>query len=167
MPKYCLDMSGLSNPAVTMPQDIHVSLWSAVEALITAGVFATTTEVYGELTHIPAPMGDCIVKHQQTLVYEVGNDAWNWKSYLSHTTRMQSQYAEFISERNNNREHTVNLNDLSVIALGKTLSLPVISMEARRGLNAKSRRAIPDICDAEKIEHMTFSELLRAEGISL
>lgn len=167
MPKYCLDMSGLSNPAVTMPQDIHRSLWAAIDGLIVTGVFATTSEVYEELTHIPPPIGDCIAQNQRALVHEVGNGDWNWKSYLGHTTRMQAEYEKFISERNNNREHTVNLNDLSVIALGKTLSLPVVSMESRRGVNAKARRAIPDICDAEKMEHMSFSELLRAEGIAL
>jgi hypothetical protein len=167
MPKYCLDMSGLSNPAQQMPQDIHATLWESIAGLITGGVFATTAEVYGELTHIPPPIGACIAANEAALVYEVGVEHWNWKSYLSHTTRMQHQYEEFISERNNNREHTINLNDLSVIALGKTLILPVVSMEARKGVNAIKRRAIPDICDLEGVPHMDFSELLRAEGIRL
>ena len=46
MPKYCLDMSGLSNPAQQMPQDIHTSLWAQIEALIVDAVFATTADVY-------------------------------------------------------------------------------------------------------------------------
>lgn len=167
MPKYCLDMSGLSNPAQHMPQDIHASLWKQVEALIVVGTFATTAEVYEELTHIPPPVGECIRANEAALVYEVGSDGWNWKSYLSHTTRMQTEYEAFISERNRNREHTINLNDLSVIALAKTLVLPVISMEARKGTQAEKRKAIPDICDVEKVQHMTFSDLLRAEGIVL
>jgi hypothetical protein len=167
MPKYCLDMSGLSNPAQHMPQDIHASLWRQVEGLIVSGIFGTTAEVYEELTHIPPPVGECIAANEAALVFEVGNDSWDWNRYIGHTNRMQSEYEAFISERNRNREHTINLNDLSVIALAKTLSLPVISMEARKGSLAEKRRAIPDICDAEKVQHMTFSDLLRAEGIVL
>lgn len=167
MPKYCLDMSGLSNPAQHMPQDIHATMWRQVEGLIVAGAFATTTEVYEELTHILPPIGDCIKANAPALVYEVGADHWDWKRYLSHTNRMQNDYDAFISERNRNRENTINLNDLSVIALAKTLALPLISMEARKGERAELRRAIPDICDVEKVQHMTFSDLLRAEGIVL
>ena len=160
-------MSGLSNPAQQMPQDIHTSLWAQIEALIVDGVFATTADVYEELTHILPPIGECIATNQAALVYEVGGDTWNWKSYIGHTKRMQQEYEPYISERNNNREHTINLNDLSVVALGKTLALPVVSMEARKGVDAVKRRAIPDICDAEGIQHMEFSDLLRAEGIKL
>lgn len=165
MPKYCLDMSGLSNPAQHMPQDIHATLWGQVEGLIVRGTFATTAEVFEELTHIPPPLGECIAANEAALVFEVGSDGWDWDRYLKHTTRMQTEYEAFISERNSNREHTINLNDLSVIALAKTLAVPVISMEARKGTQAEKRRGIPDICDAEKVLHMTFSDLLRAEGI--
>ncbi|MCA1654094.1 MAG: DUF4411 family protein [Sphingomicrobium sp.] len=167
MAKYCLDMSGLSNPAQHMPQDIHASMWKQVEALIVARTFATTTEVYEELTHIPPPIGECIASNAAALMFEVGTDDWDWQGYIKHTSRMQTAYDAFISERNRNREHTINLNDLSVIALAKTLVLPLISMEARKGAQAEKRRAIPDICDAERVQHMTFSDLLRAEGIVL
>lgn len=167
MPKYCLDMSGLSNPAQHMPQDIHSTMWRQIEGLIVAGTFATTTEVFEELTHIPPPIGECIAANGSAIVFEVGSEEWDWQRYLSHTNRMQTAYEAFISERNRNREHTINLNDLSVIALAKTLALPVISMEARKGAQAEKRRAIPDICDMEKVQHMTFSDLLRAEGIVL
>lgn len=167
MPKYCLDMSGLSNPAQHMPQDIHPTMWGQVEKLVAGGIFATTAEVYEELTHIPPPLGECIAANEAALVFEVGTGDWDWDRYIGHTNRMQNEYEAFISERNRNREHTINLNDLSVIALAKTLALPVISMEARKGIQAEKRRAIPDICDAEKVQHMTFSDLLRAEGIVL
>lgn len=167
MPKYCLDMSGLSNPAQHMPQDIHASMWKQVEGLIVARMFATTTEVFEELTHIPPPIAECIAANSAALVFEVGNGEWNWQRYLGHTNRMQNDYAAFISERNGDRQNTINLNDLSVIALAKTLALPLISMEARKGAQAEKRRAIPDICDIEKVQHMTFSDLLRAEGIVL
>lgn len=167
MAKYCLDMSGLSNPAQHMPQDIHTSLWKQIENLVLAQVFATTKEVYEELAHMLPPIGDCIRSNEACLVYEVGSDGWNWKTYIQHTNRMQTAYEWCISERNNNRDDTINLNDLSVIALAKTLALPLVSMEVRRGVEAKKRQGIPDICDAEKVVHMEFSELLRAEGITV
>ena len=166
MPRYCLDMSGLSNPAQQMPQDIHTLLWAQIKRRIVAGVFATTPEVYEELTNLLPPIGECIAENKDKLVYEVGTDQWDWELYAEHTIRMQTEYKAFISEWNNGRAHTINLNDLSVVALGKTLALPVISMEARRA-GAKKRRGIPDICDAEKIKHMDFNELLKAENIKL
>jgi hypothetical protein len=42
---------------------------------------------------------------------------------------MQDDYRRYISEFNNNRKDTVGLNDISIIALGRTLNLPVVSME--------------------------------------
>lgn len=167
MPKYCLDMSGLSNPAQSMPQDIHTSLWGQIEALIASGTFATTTEVFEELTHIPPPIGDCIKENQSHLVYEVQAGEWDWSTYIKHTTRMQVEHKAFISEFNRNRQHTINLKDLSVIALAKTLALPVVSMEFRKAHQAQVRRTIPDICDVERVVHIEFSDLLRAEGIKL
>jgi len=59
------------------------------------------------------------------------------------------------------------VNDLTIIALAKTLKLPVISSEKK--LNAlqesEKRQKIPDICDKESVVHMNFNDLLRAEGI--
>lgn len=165
IPRYCLDTSGLSNSLVTMPQDIHASLWRAVEDLISNGVFVTTAEIYTELLRLPPPICQCVVESQVALIREVGDPSWDWARYISHTKRMQSAYENFISERNQNRADTISLNDLSVIALAKTLALPVVSMEVRRGVAALKRRAIPDICDLESVQHMNFSEVLRAENV--
>ena len=167
MPLYCLDTSGLSNPAEHMPQDIHTSLWAQIEKRIVTGVFATTPEVYEELTHISPPIGKCIEQNKGKLVYEIRKGQWDWEFYIEHTNRMQAKYKPFISERNNNRARMISLNDLSVIALGKTLDLPVISMEKRKAMNSTVRKGIPDICDAEEIKHMDFNELLKAENIKL
>jgi hypothetical protein len=52
---------------------------------------------------------------------------------------------------------------MSIIALGKTLSLPVVSMEALIMQPESKNRRIPNICQIETVEHLTFSDFLRRE----
>jgi Domain of unknown function (DUF4411) len=80
---------------------------------------------------------------------------------------MKTKYASVISEYNGNRKNTVGLKDLTIIALAKTLNVPVVSSEKRLNSlqDSEKRQKIPDICDKEGVEHMTFNDLLRAEGI--
>jgi hypothetical protein len=169
MKRYCIDMSGLSNPASedAMPQDIHVSLWARVHALIEGGELAATEEVYEELTHIIGPLGECIKANKKSLMMEVDDESWDGPAYIEHATRMQDDHQKFIREFNGGSKGTVGLNDISIIALAKTLKLPVVSMEKRKAHQSAKKRAIPDICDAEEVTHMTFNDLLRTEAITL
>jgi hypothetical protein len=164
---YCLDTSGLSTPLENMPEDIHGSLWKSVGKLIDAGKFAVTTEIYEELVHLPGGIGDCIRNGKDHLQLELQEEDWNWESYLVHVERMREAYVSVISEYNGNRKSTVGLNDLSIIALAKTLGLPVISSEHKLGIGQESQRRqkIPDVCSSEDVQHMTFNDLLRKEGI--
>jgi hypothetical protein len=59
---------------------------------------------------------------------------------------------------------TVCLNDISIIALAKTLNVPVVSMEERVTAGSKKLH-IPDVCDLEGVEHLRFSEFLRKEKL--
>ena len=167
MKAYCLDMSGLSTPLEFMPEDIHPSIWAGVAELIASGKFAVTVEIYEELGHLPGPIGECIKANEENLQLEIEEESWDWQSYLAHYEEMKTKYAAVISEYNGNRKNTVGLNDLTIIALAKTLKLPVISSEKK--LNAlqesEKRQKIPDICDKESVVHMNFNDLLRAEGI--
>jgi hypothetical protein len=167
MKAYCLDMSGVSAPLEFMPEDIHSSIWSSVAGLVTSGKFAVTTEIYEELCHLPGPFGECIKANETSIQLEVEEDSWDWQTYLAHYEDLKTKYTSVISEYNGNRKNTVGLKDLTIIALAKTLKLPVVSSEKR--LNAlqdsEKRQKIPDICDKEGIEHMSFNDLLRAEGI--
>lgn len=54
--------------------------------------------------------------------------------------------------------------DLTIIALGRTLGLPVVSMEVT-ALPSPDKRRIPDICDLEGVVHHTFNEFLKIERI--
>jgi Domain of unknown function (DUF4411) len=164
-----MDMSGLSNPASedVMPQDIHLSLWARIHAIIEAGELAVTEEIYEELTHIPPPLGDCIKGNKKALMLEVDDAAWDGATYIDHATRMQDDHIAFIREFNGGGKGTVGINDVSIVALAKTLKLPVVSMEKRKAQKSETKRAIPDICDAEDVHHMSFNDFLRAEGITL
>jgi hypothetical protein len=167
--EYCLDMSGLSTPLENMPEDIHTVLWSNVAKVVESGKFAVTTEIYEELEHLPGPIGECIQKNKGVLQLEIEDSGWDWQTYLQHMEQMQITYADVISENNGNRKNTIGFNDLSIIALAKTLSLPVVSSEKKLHADQDSlkRQKIPDICDKEGIVHMTFNDLLRKEGIKI
>jgi hypothetical protein len=71
MKKYCFDMSGISTPLELMPTDIRVTMWTNVEAILASGEVAVTKEIYDEMIHIPASVGDCIRKCEAQLVLEV------------------------------------------------------------------------------------------------
>lgn len=166
MKAYCLDTSGLSNPLEAMPEDIHPSLWRKLETIIEQGRIATTTEIYDELTHLEGSIGDCIRAHKAELLMEVARGGWDWAGYIGHATRMQDAHHDFIAEYTGFRKGTIGLNDLTIIALAKTLTLPVISMEASTAASP-TRRRIPDVCAIEGVEHLTFNAFLRREGIAI
>jgi hypothetical protein len=119
------------------------------------------------LVHIPGSIGDCIRNNKEKMRLELREDTWDWPTYLTHVDRMRVTYEKVISEYNGNRKNTVGLNDLSIIALGKTLKLPVISSEKKLATaqDSERRQKIPDICDLEGVAHMSFNEFLRKEGI--
>ena len=120
--KYCVDTSALSNPLEHMPEDIHVTLWGQVERVILSGCVAATREIYDEMIHITGRIGACIAAHPDLVCLEVGDDQWNWAAYLKHVTRMRTDHEDWISEYNSNRKSTVGLNDISIIAMGLTLT---------------------------------------------
>ena len=156
---YCLDTSGLSNPLESMPEDIHATLWAHISILVIDGKFAVTQEIYEELCHLSGKIGDCIRENGDTMRLEVGQE-WEWENYLEIVELMRVNYKDVISEYNGDRKGTVGLNDISIIALAKTLSLPVVSMEAI-GVQASAKKMrIPQVCKAEGVPHMTFNQLL-------
>ncbi|MGD0432694.1 MAG: DUF4411 family protein [Acetobacteraceae bacterium] len=167
MARYCLDTSGLSNPLEYMPEDIHATLWQRIASSVSSGVFAVTTEIYDELALLRGPIGVCINSHRDSLRFEVGDQKWNWQLYLDHTNRMLRDYRAYISEYNGNRKGTIGINDMSIIALGRTPGLPVISMETLIREPQAKRQRIPNICMMENVQHLTFSDFLRMEGIKL
>jgi hypothetical protein len=167
MKKYCLDTSGLSNPLEFMPEDIHPTIWAKMAGLVTGGTFAVTVEIYDELKHLPGPIGQCIATNDAELQMEVGDESWDWKTYLDYYEEMKVRHEAVISEYNGSRKGTIGLNDLTIIALAKTLGLPVVSSEKKTSVDQDSnkRQKIPDICDKEGVAHLNFNDLLRAENI--
>jgi hypothetical protein len=164
MPKYCLDTSGISHPYEEQPEDIYESLWRFVREQIAAGTMAVTKEIFDEMILIGSGLGEFIEQNKDAILYEVNQGDWNWQLYVQNATEMIARHENHISEYTGGSAKTVCLNDISIIALAKTLSLPVISMESRLTLQEGSyKRRIPNICDAEDIVHHTFNEYLRLE----
>lgn len=167
MAKYCFDTSGISNPLEYMPEDIHKSLWSAFCGHLHGDSIAVTKEIHDEMCHIPGTVGGLITQCKSALILEIGVSNWDWQTYIGHVARMQQQYKAHISEFIGGSKKTIGLNDLSIIALAKTLGLPVVSMEDMVPEHAGSiKRRIPNICAAEKVAHLNFNAFLRNEKMS-
>jgi len=96
---------------------------------------------------------------------ELKDESWNWKSYVDHGIRMLEEHKDFIAEYTDMKtDDTVCLNDMTIIALAKTLQIPLVSMESSAYPSPKKKR-IPDICDLEDIKHYKFVDFLKAENI--
>lgn len=138
MKKYCFDTSGISNPAETMPQDIHESLWRQFQAEIEAGSIAVIAEIYAEIVLIPGQIGECIKDNKDNLIMEVGEENWDWNKYINNSVIMQDEHKEFISEYTGGSSKTICLTDLTIIAMAKTLETPVVSMEIAVALRSET-----------------------------
>ena len=163
MPKYCVDTSGLSHPYEEIPEDIHPSLWKRVRETIASGHVAVTQEIFEEAVNIQGGLGDYLNSSKSIILYEVQKGVWNWQDYIRIAAKMQTDHKSFIREFCGGSPKTVCLNDISIIALAKTLRLPVLSMEKPVDKNSKKRH-IPDICTAEDVPHLSFNEFCRREG---
>jgi len=166
MKKYCFDTSGISNPLESMPEDIHESLWTGFKAkVLESGIIAVTQEIFEEMEHIPGTVGQCIKDNKANILLEVGEDwDWDWGTYIDNCNNMEDQHKDAISEFIGGTKKTVGLTDISIIALAKTLKLPVVSMESPVTSQSKKLH-IPDVCKLQSVEHLTFSEFCRKEGL--
>jgi hypothetical protein len=163
MAKYCVDTSGLSHPYEEIPEDIHPSLWDRVRKTIADGHVAVTQEIFGEVVQIDGGLGNYLASQKGLILHEVLKGDWDWKAYIAEAAKMQVTHKGFISEFIGGSKKTVCLNDLSIIALAKTLKVPVLSMEKPVQANAKKLH-IPDVCKIEGVEHVTFSDFCRKEN---
>lgn len=147
----------------TTPEDIHVSLWLLMKTMVESGCLACTPEIYEELTRITGDIGVCLCENEHNLILDLDDAGWPVEEYIECVSRMQAVHESVIAEYNNDRKNTVGLNDISIIALAKTLNVPLISMESSAG-NSTTKRRIPDICQLEGVVHFTFNDMLRREG---
>jgi len=165
--RYCFDTSGFSTPHEQMPEDVRMfqPMWSSLDAFVRSGVVATTTELYEEMCRITGSFGDCIRSCKTDLIMEVDNADWDGLTYIREYERMCIEHRQYISEYTHmSSKETISLNDMTIIALAKTLKLPVVSSESSSG-NSPLKRRIPDMCKMENVIHRTFVEFLRDEGL--
>jgi len=95
---------------------------------------------------------------------EIAKGHWDWQGYVSQTNAMNAAHHAFISEYSGGSARTISLNDLSIVALAKTLGIPLVSMEVSAKPSVTKRR-IPDVCQIESVKHISFSDFLRANNI--
>jgi len=163
--KYCFDTSGFTNPLQTMPEDIYVTMWKCIQAYICDKKVVVTNEIYGEMELIDGDLGLCIKNNKKSLLLEVGVASWNWNDYLKNSAAIIQNHHDYISEYTGGSPKTICLNDISIIALAKTLNYPVVSMETFLPINANKKRRIPNVCKMENVEHLSFNDFLRKENI--
>ena len=164
MKRYCFDTSGISNPLENMPIDIHGSLWEQLLEFFEAGNVAITTEIFDEMALLPDGIGERIKTTKDALVLEIDEPVWGWQDYIENSNRMQDTYHDFISEFTGGSSKTICLNDLSIVALAKTLNLPLVNMESFVPEQSPNKRRIPNICKYDGVLPLTFNEFLRKEG---
>lgn len=152
-----------------LPQDIHVSLWQRIAGLLKDGAFCWNQEIWEEMDgSIDGDIAYILKSCQENGgCFELGQSHWNWSEYLVHINDIRARYSQYISEYNANRKSTIGLNDCSIVCLGKTLGLPVASMEKRNANPSMKKMRIPELCDREGIKHLDLNEVLRAEGITV
>ena len=164
MKKYAFDTSGISNPLESMPEDIHESIWKNFKTnILPSGIIAVTQEIYDEMESIPGSVGQSIKDNKANILLEVGED-WDWGKYIDHCNKMEDDHHDAISEFTGGSKKTVGLTDISIIALAKTLNIPVVSME--KPVSDQSKKLhIPDVCKLQKVDHLTFSQFCRKENM--
>ncbi|TXS89070.1 DUF4411 family protein [Parahaliea maris] len=165
MKDYCIDTSGLTEPLQRTPEDLYPSLWAPVKNILASGRIAVTKEIFDEMVVIDGTLGSFIESHKNEMLLEIGGD-WSFHDYINTSVYLQEQYRDFISENNGNIKGTVGMNDMSIIALAKTLGLPLVNMEGTANTSPKRKR-IPDVCAEIGVQSLTFNEFLRAESITV
>lgn len=160
--RYCLDTSGLSNPLESMPETIAIyqPIWNHIKSQIESGIFAVNDEIYQELCYLPGQIGDCLKNNKDNIVLELG-ESWDWQRYLDIIEEMRVKHKDVIAEYNGNRKGTAGLNDVSIVALAKSLGIPLISMEAKTFQTSATKIRIPGLCALEEVEHLDFNDFLR------
>ena len=168
MKKYCFDTSGFSTPVERMPDDIFGGLWRKVVPIIEAGEIAVTTEIYDEMHgSIRSLIGNCIDTNRVNMVLEIGDERWNYSAYTQTLVQIRERHKAFISEYTGGSPRTVGLVDISIIALAKAIGVPVVTEERPVSANTTAKRKIPDVCNLEGVECLTFNDFLRRSGINM
>jgi hypothetical protein len=165
MKRYCFDTSGLSTPWSDLADDVFTSLWDQVIARIEKGEIAVTQEIYDEMCHIEGRLGECIKANKAAMLMEINEGSWDWAGYVAQGTRMLTDHHDFISEYTPNKANdTVCLHDMTIIALAKSLGLPLVSSE-KSAIPSLKKKRIPDICQLENVHHHHFVGFCQLEKI--
>ena len=167
MKKYCFDNSAFSTPLQLTPPDVFSRLWQNVREFISSNQIAVTTEVLDEMLLLPGELGEFIGEQKEKLLLEIGEGEWPYLEYLENVKEMQIEFKDNIA-RSNQKKGDIGITDISIIALAKTLSLPLISSEKPVNVTSSSLKLkIPNVCAKVGVIHMDFNDFLREQNFDL
>lgn len=145
---YCVDTSGwLDGWERHYPPDVFPTLWTKLDALITADEIFSSEEVYGELQ-------------------KKADDLYGWVKDRKHmliplTEEIQERAAELLGEfpRLVDTLRGRSKADPFVIATAMNFGAVVVTGEVLTGKMDKPR--IPDVCQVKGIRWITFLQMIR------
>lgn len=164
--KYCLDTSGLTNPLMDIPEDIHLTIWPNIIKKIREKIFYWNVEISEEMEFIKGNVGTELKDCKETCCFEIEKGDWDWPRYIEINNEWREKFRQYISEYNHYRKDTIGLTDLSIVALASTLNLPLVSMERPNfGNRSEKKMRIPELCSCVGVAHYDFNKLCRTENI--
>lgn len=147
-----------------MPYAIHEPMWRRVENVLTSGIVAVTHEIFVEMSKIDGFIRTAIDANQEQLELEIGEDDWDSNVYSGYVDKFRKRHKDFISEYIGGRNDTICLTDISIVALAKTLAVPLVQAERKVIVKPNTLvRRIPNICEVEGVDCWTFDRFILAE----
>lgn len=150
---YALDTSTLVTVNREMPKDIHVSLWDAIEELITDGRLYMPRDAFEELGRVD----DDLVRWAKSFDGFVVDPT---DAEVLTVTGISARYTGWVEEQQ-------NAADPWLIAHCLEFSRVLVTQERPKGPGAIAKNMkIPNVAAAYGVECTNFNGLARAEGWS-
>lgn len=166
MTNYCLDTSGVSKPWLELPVRVFPTLWLKVWDRIENDCFCWNDEIAQEIDRLDDPLRKKLKSREHVCRFRNDSTLWPYGNYSNLILEWERKYSQYIQENHGNRTGTIGRADLSIVALAKTLTLPIVSMERPNTSSpSKTKIRIPELCKRENITHLNFVEFLEAEGV--
>jgi len=151
--EYGLDTSTLVTVYREMPQDIHISLWDAIEELVTDGRLFMPRDAYEELTRVDDGLADWVKRFDGFIVEPTDAEVVT-------VSEMGARYPGWVDEQK-------NAADPWLVAHCAEHSRVLVTQERPKGPGTIPKNLqIPNVAVDYNVEYINFNGLARAEGWS-
>jgi uncharacterized protein DUF4411 len=148
---YAIDTSSLATVYTEMPQDIHVSLWSAIESLVVSGRLFLPREAYEELLRVDDGLSQWAKRFPGFIVDATLDE-------IAIVQGMSVRFPGWVEEQR-------NAADPWLIAHCSHHGRTVVSQEKPKGSGtAPHNMKIPNVAAIYQVPCINFNGLARAEG---